>query len=210
MKNIILIAPPAAGKGTVSKLLVENDNYIQLSTGNILREMAAKDEELQKLLDSGCLVSDEIICKILKEKLIELKGKSYILDGFPRTINQAQIYDEIIKELGIDLGIVAYLDVPKEILLKRITSRLVCPKCGATYSTSNESLKPKNENICDMCNSDLIKRLDDSEETFELRYNTYMEKTNPLLDYYTNKGILHRIDAINSDETYRQVRQLIR
>lgn len=209
MKNIILVAPPAAGKGTLAKKL-EELGYISLSTGDMLREKSKKDEVLSDMMKKGTLISDDIVFKILEENLISLGDKNYILDGFPRTVNQAIMYDNLLEKLDKDIGVVIYLDVDKDILLKRTITRRICPNCKRSYSTITENLKPKKENICDVCKSPLIQRADDTEDIFEVRYDEYMNKTYPLINYYEEKNILHHINTTDSDETYKRVLKLIK
>lgn len=209
MKNIILVAPPAAGKGTLAKKL-EDLGYIPLSTGDMLREKSKKDEVLSDMMKKGTLISDDIVFKILEENLISLGDKNYILDGFPRTVNQAIMYDNLLEKLNKDIGVVIYLDVDKDILLKRTITRRICPNCKRSYSTITENLKPKKENICDVCKSPLIQRADDTEDIFEVRYDEYMNKTYPLINYYEEKNILHHINTTDSDETYKRVLKLIK
>lgn len=209
MKNIILVAPPAAGKGTLAKKL-EELGYISLSTGDMLREKSKKDEVLSEMMKKGTLISDDIVFKILEENLISLGDKNYILDGFPRTVNQAIMYDNLLEKLNKDIGVVIYLDVDKDILLKRTITRRICPDCKRSYSTITENLKPKKENICDVCKSPLIQRADDTEDIFEVRYDEYMNKTYPLINYYEEKNILHHINTTDSDETYKRVLKLIK
>ena len=209
MKNIILVAPPAAGKGTLAKKL-EELGYISLSTGDMLREKSKTDEVLNEMMKKGSLISDDIVFNILEEKIVSLDDKNYILDGFPRTVNQAIMYDNLLEKLDKDIGVVIYLDVDKDILLKRTITRRVCPNCKKSYSTITESLKPKKENVCDVCKSSLIQRTDDTEDIFEVRYNENMDKTYPLINYYEEKNILHHIDTTDSDETYKRVLKLIK
>ena len=209
MKNIILVAPPAAGKGTLAKKL-EELGYISLSTGDMLREKSKTDEALNEMMKKGSLISDDIVFNILEEKIVSLDDKNYILDGFPRTVNQAIMYDNLLEKLDKDIGVVIYLDVDKDILLKRTITRRVCLNCKKSYSTITESLKPKKENVCDVCKSSLIQRTDDTEDIFEVRYNEYMDKTYPLINYYEEKNILHHIDTTDSDETYKRVLKLIK
>lgn len=209
MKNIILVAPPAAGKGTLAKKL-EELGYISLSTGDMLREKSKTDEVLNEMMKKGSLISDDIVFNILEENLISLGDKNYILDGFPRTVNQAIMYDNLLEKLDKDIGVVIYLDVDKDILLKRTITRRICPNCKRSYSTITENLKPKKENICDVCKSPLIQRADDTEDIFEVRYDEYMNKTYPLINYYEEKNILHHINTTDSDETYKRVLKLIK
>ena len=175
MKNIILIAPPAAGKGTLAKSLSDNLGYVQLSTGDMLREQATTDETLREKMKTGALIDDATVFEALKNKLEKLGNTPYILDGFPRTVEQAKMYDELLKNMNKDLGIVIYLEVKKETLIKRVTSRVVCPKCKKPYNLMNEELLPKKAGYCDTCDVELIQRADDTEEVFEKRFKEYEE-----------------------------------
>lgn len=210
MKNVILIAPPAAGKGTLAKKLVDSFGYVQLSTGDMLRELAKEDENLRDMMKTGKLIDDETVFKALKAKLNKLGDTPYILDGFPRTVNQAVMYDELLHSINKDLGVVIYLDVDKEELKNRVTTRLVCPSCKTSYSTRNESLFPKEKDLCDSCKVNLIKREDDSEEVFYSRYDEYLKKTSPLVDYYESKGLLVRVNDVDSNVIFDKVSSLVR
>ena len=210
MKNVILIAPPAAGKGTLAKKLVDSFGYVQLSTGDMLRELAKEDENLRDMMKTGKLIDDETVFKALKAKLNKLGDTPYILDVFPRTVNQAVMYDELLHSINKDLGVVIYLDVDKEELKNRVTTRLVCPSCKTSYSTRNESLFPKEKDLCDSCKVNLIKREDDSEEVFYSRYDEYLKKTSPLVDYYESKGLLVRVNDVDSNVIFDKVSSLVR
>ena len=210
MKNVILIAPPAAGKGTLSKYLTDTFGDVQLSTGDMLRERAEEDTKLKEIMKTGKLIDDKTVFEALEAKLNKLGDTPYILDGFPRTVTQAVMYDELLQNMGKDLGVVIYLDVDKEELKKRVVTRLVCPKCKASYSTRNESLLPKEEGLCDNCRLELIQREDDTEEVFDKRYNEYLEKTSPLIDYYESKGLLVRISSSDANEIFKEASSLVR
>ena len=212
MKNIIFIAPPAAGKGTMSDILMEKYKYEHISTGDILRAMAAKKDDfgkkLQELLSSGVLVPDDIVYEAVKRKLSELNN-NFILDGFPRNIEQAKEYDRILENIGKDLGVVIYLDTPREILEKRITGRRLCKECGATYNVLTGVNAPKVENTCDKCGGELYQREDDNLESFDTRYNTFLEKTYPLVEFYENKNVLYRVKSVDVDNTMREIEAII-
>ena len=203
MKNIIFLAPPAAGKGTLSEMLVEKYGYGHISTGDLLREEVKAGTELGKeaegLMKAGKYVPDELIIKLIKNRITKPDCENgYILDGFPRTKVQAEKYDELLKGLGKDLGIVIYIDIDKEMAIKRACSRITCPKCGRIYNKYSAEMKPKQEGICDDCKVELTQRADETEETFIKRFDEYMEKTMPLYDYYKNKGVLETISAHES------------
>ncbi len=214
MKNIILIAPPAAGKGTLSEMLVEKYNYVHISTGDLLRDAAksktALGEKISNLLKTGELVTDEIVFDLLEKRLKEpdtLNG--YILDGFPRNLEQAKKYEEMLTKLNYDLGIVVFLNTSYETLKKRIVGRVVCQDCGSVYNTLTGVNTPKNANLCDKCGGLLYKRSDDNEESFKNRYETYTLKTKPLINYYKEKGNLFYIDGESKEQMMMEIEGLL-
>lgn len=214
MKNLILIAPPGAGKGTLAKALKEKYNYVHISTGDLLRAAASKGDELglqiKKMQEEGILVTDEIVYEVLKNRLKEDDCKNgIILDGFPRNVNQAVKYEEILSELNIDLGVVILLNVDQKVLVKRITGRRTCPECGEIYNIYNPAMTPKVENTCDKCGSTLFQRSDDNEEALKSRYATYLEKTQPLIDYYKEKGILQEVDSSEAKLALESVEKIL-
>ena len=211
MKNVILIAAPAAGKGTLAKMLVEKYNYEHISTGDLLRAETKKGTDLgnqiSDMLKTGKLVPDEIVFGLLEK---ELKGdNSYILDGFPRNKEQALKYEELLKRLNKDLGIVIVINTDYETLKKRIVGRMLCSNCGRIYNTLTGVNKPKVENICDVCGSNLYKRSDDNEESFKIRYETYLEQTKQLIEYYKNKNILYYINSDSKEKMLEEVEVLL-
>lgn len=215
MKSIILIAAPAAGKGTEAAYLKEQYNMPHISTGDILREKSKEDSELGRdinyKINNGIFVSDELIIEILKDRISkEDCGNGYILDGFPRNVAQAEAYKEMLEELGKDLGIVIVLDIDKKLAASRIAGRISCPDCKEVYNTSNDDMKPKTEGVCDKCGATLVKRADDNEETYMDRYNTYIEKTSPLIDYYEKQGVVYHVNSNNGrEETHAQVVKIL-
>lgn len=214
MRNIIFIAPPAAGKGTISEKLIDKYGYKHISTGNILRDMASRNDEfghsLKEMLSSGKLVPDEIVYETLKRRLLMNDlDDGYILDGFPRNLNQASEYDKILKEVGKELGVVIYLDTPKDILEKRIVGRRICSSCGATYNILTGVNTPTKEGICDKCGSNLYQRDDDNSESFKTRYETFIEQTYPLVEFYKNRNVLYSIDSIDPVDTMEKVEAII-
>ena len=214
MKNIIFIAPPAAGKGTMSELLIEKYGYIHISTGDILRGIAKSGTELgneiAKLLESGKLISDDIVYSAVRERLaMKDLDNGYILDGFPRNLSQAEEYDKILKEVNRDLGVVIYLDTPKDILEKRITGRRLCENCGATYNVLTGVNKPSEDGKCDKCGGNLYQRSDDNSESFAVRYNEFIEKTYPLVEYYKKNNALVSIESVEPDETLKAIEGVI-
>lgn len=213
MKNIVFIAPPAAGKGTQSDLLKEKYNMVHISTGDLLRAEVASGTEngnyIKKIMDEGLLVNDEIILKLLEKRLSAKDcNNGYILDGFPRTLDQAKAYDELADRLGKTIDYVIYLDIKREEAMKRITGRVSCPSCGAVYNEYVDIFKEKG--FCNKCQAKLEKRSDDNEETFNHRFDTYLDKTKPVIDYYKQKGLLYVVDSgVNKDYTFSQIKKII-
>lgn len=198
MKNILFIAPPAGGKGTISSKLVHDYGYIHISSGDLLRSVDKKSDlglVIEEKISKGELVSDEIIFSLLEDKLRNLKGKAFILDGCVRNINQAKKLTEILKVIDINLDLVILLNVPYESLLKRVLGRQNCPNCKEVYNIYTK--KPLNEGICDRCQNNLILRSDDNEETFKVRYQNYLNSSKDIIEYYQNAGILVSIDGEN-------------
>ena len=214
MKNIIFVAPPAAGKGTASEKLVSKFNYKHISTGDLLREARKKDDDLGRkiatLMDEGALVTDDIVLVLLKNTLKDIKNEAFILDGFPRNINQANALEEIFNNLQISDYVVIYLNIDFEKALNRTLGRLLCPNCKRGYNKDSALLKPKKDGICDTCGSTLITRSDDTKETFEIRFNNYMKETNPVLKYYQEKNKLCTISTDNNiDEIMQNIERVI-
>ena len=193
--NIIFVAPPAAGKGTQSNLLVEKYGLAHISTGDLLREESNSGSDLGNQLKveltTGKLISDEIVIDLLKKRLMKDDIKNgFILDGYPRSLEQARLLEGILNELNMKIDHVLYLDMDKELAMHRALGRLTCPECGKGYNKYEEVMKPKVDGKCDDCHVDLECRSDDNEETFKTRFETYVKNTEPLLDYYKDKGIL--------------------
>lgn len=212
MKNIVFIAPPASGKGTQSDLLVSKYGYNHISTGDLLREEIKSGSDLGKQIDelmkTGKLVNDDIVNSLLTKALSD-SDKTFILDGYPRNMTQVPFLDDILSKANKKVDAIIYLDVPYDLLLKRATGRLTCPKCAHTFHKYFN--KPLNDGICDYCGETLISRVDDNEEAFKVRYNSYIENTKPLLDYYKDKGNLHVIDKANTkEETFEEIEKVIK
>ena len=214
MKNVIFIAPPAAGKGTQSELLVNNYNYNHISTGDLLRDKQNDGSELgnriKELLKTGSLVEDSIVTVLLKEKLGIINGP-FILDGYPRNVEQAIILNNILSELNLSVDAVIYLNVDEDLAMKRALGRITCPNCKRTFNKYDKTRKPKLDNICDDCGIELVSRSDDNEETFKVRFKTYLENTKPLLDFYQEKNILHYIDNKETpEEIFESIKEVIK
>lgn len=191
--KLVLIGAPAAGKGTQAARLVEHYSIAHISTGDMLREEVAKETELGKeakaIMNAGGLVSDEIIIAMVKERIKKDDCKNgFILDGFPRTVVQAEKLDEMVT-----LDKVVYINAPDEVMLERLTARQTCPKCGATYNKL--FLPPKTAGICDKCGAELTQRKDDTVEAGKARIATFHEQSEPLVEFYTKKGILFEVDG---------------
>jgi len=210
MKNIIFVAPPAAGKGTQSDILVKNYGYNHISTGDLLREEVASGSSLGKELETkmanGELISDEIVNKLLENALKD--DKPFILDGYPRNEKQITYLEEILNKINKEIGVVIYLNVNENIACSRACGRLICPNCNKSYH--KVSNKPLKEGICDDCGNALISRSDDNEETFKVRFNTYIENAKPILNYYDSIGLLKVIDKDSIEEVSNEIEKVIK
>lgn len=202
--KLILLGAPGAGKGTVAKLLTKEDGSVQISTGDILRGAVQAGTELGKqaeaFMKAGDLVPDELIMGIMEKRLQEPDcAKGFLLDGFPRTIPQAEALKELLNKLDIKLDMAANLEVPREVILDRLTTRRTCSnaQCQAIYNV--KSNPPKQEGVCDKCGSPVVQREDETEEAISHRLETYNEKTAPLIGFYEKEGLLVNINATSSD-----------
>lgn len=203
--RLVLLGPPGAGKGTQAASMVEKYNIVHISTGDLLRAAVKAGTELGKeakgYMESGQLVPDTLILGLVEERIQkEDCQEGFLLDGFPRTPAQADALDEMLKKLGQKLDAVVNIEVPLDKLMVRLTGRRVCKKCGATYHVAfNPS--PKGD-LCGACGDALIQRADDTEATVKNRLDVYEQQTAPLIDYYTNAGI---IKNINGDQDIKKV-----
>ena len=192
--NLILVGPPGAGKGTLAERLIDNKGFIHISTGQILREALANKTkvglEAKAYMDKGELVPDEVVTRIVMEKLEEkdVQEKGFILDGFPRTLRQAELLDEGLKEDNIAIDSVVYLEANEETIIKRLSGRRACRECGRNFNIY--TMKPSAEGVCDSCQGELYQRDDDKEETVRNRLKVYSDSTAPLVGYYKEKGLL--------------------
>jgi adenylate kinase len=201
--KIILMGPPGAGKGTQAEKLVDLYQIPHISTGDMFRKAQKDGTELglkaKSYMDQGQLVPDEVTVGIVKERLAEADCKEgFLLDGFPRTVQQADALDTILAELDMALDCVVNIEVDKAFLVDRLTGRRVCRTCGATYHIANKA--PKVEGVCDKCGGELYQRGDDTIETVSNRLDVYAAQTAPLIDYYKSKGIMSSIDGSKSME----------
>jgi adenylate kinase len=201
--RIVLLGPPGAGKGTQAKLLQEKFQACQVSTGDILRNAVAEQspvgKEASEYINRGALVPDSVIVKLVAERLKDNDCRNgFILDGFPRTIPQAQSLEEIVKKMGVALHHVLLMQVPHGLIVERLAGRRTCRGCGAPYHRSFDP--PKQEGVCDRCGGELLQRDDDREETIRARLDVYDAQTAPLVDYYRQRGILREIDGVGKVE----------
>ncbi|HIC91085.1 MAG TPA: adenylate kinase [Syntrophaceae bacterium] len=211
--NLILLGGPGAGKGTQAKKLIEKYGIPQISTGDILRAAVKEGTELglkaKAYMDKGELVPDELVIGIIEERLKQPDcQKGYMLDGFPRTVVQADALDQVLRNMGSKIDHVISIDVDKEELVKRLTGRRTCRQCGAMYHIMFNP--PKKEGACDKCDGELYQRDDDNEETVRSRLEVYEKQTFPLIQYYKDKGLLRTIDGIGSiDEIFNRITKIL-
>lgn len=199
MLNIILMGPPGAGKGTQATRIIDAFHLPHISTGDIFRENIAKCTPLglqaKAIIERGDLVPDDLTIDLVKSRLMQPDcAEGYLLDGFPRTIAQAEALRELGPKIGRPVNLVIDITVPDEVLVERIAGRRVCPKCGASYNI--HSMKPQKEGVCDRCGADLIQRKDDNPESFQIRLDNYYAQTAPLVDFYKAEGIYHHFDGM--------------
>lgn len=196
--KIIMLGAPGAGKGTQAKMIADKYGVPHISTGDIFRANIKNGTELgmeaKKYMDQGLLVPDELTVKILLDRVANDDCRNgYVLDGFPRTIPQAEVLDNALNELGDKIDFAINVDVPDENIINRMSGRRACLSCGATYHI--EHIPPKAEGICDRCGKELILRDDDKPETVKNRLGVYHEQTQPLIDFYEKKGVLESVDG---------------
>jgi adenylate kinase len=210
----ILLGAPGAGKGTIAKLLADYDDSVQISTGDILRAAVKEGTDLGKqakaYMDRGDLVPDSLIMRIMEERLQEDDcQKGFILDGFPRTIPQAEELKKLLARLNISLDMVVNLDVPKEVILDRLTTRRTCsnPDCQEIYNI--KSKPPTADGTCEKCGYPVIQRDDETEEAILNRLDTYNEKTAPLIGFYQKEGLLSNIVSLDSKETVEAIKRAL-
>ncbi len=211
--NLILLGPPGAGKGTQAKRLQESLGIPQLSTGDMLRALASQGSELgikaKGFMDAGQLVPDDVMIDMIAERIDEPDcGKGFILDGFPRTLAQAEALDQMLGRLERKLDRVIEMAVDDEALVERITGRFACARCGAGYHDVFQ--RPREDNICDDCgHTEFVRRVDDTAETVRARLEAYHAQTAPLLPYYKKRGVLSPVDGMAEiDDVARQIETL--
>ena len=215
MKNIMFIAPPAAGKGTQAELVTAKYNLPHISTGDILRDIAKEDSEIgnyvAETMASGKLVKDDITYQLIEDRLAKDDCKNgFIIDGFPRNLDQAIEYDKILAKLGYEVGNVILLNIEPKTLEKRITGRRVCEDCRTIFNINDPANSPKIESVCDNCGGKLYQRKDDNLEAFQTRYAMYQEKTEPIIEHYRKQNVLHEVNGEDTVENvFKQVDEII-
>lgn len=211
--NILIMGPAGAGKGTMSDRIIENYDIPHISTGDMLRENVKNNtklgQEAKSYMDSGHLVPDEVINAMVEKRIQEDDAKKgYLLDGYPRTLVQAEAFEEIANRIGRSIDIVIALDVEFDALAKRITGRRICPNCKEIYHIDSKPTKVSG--ICDKCGTAVVQRSDDTVEQLKIRMDEYEKSTKPVIDYYESKGLVEHIDASKTpDEVYDQVKKAL-
>lgn len=197
--KIVLFGSPGSGKGTQAVILSERLNLKKISLGDILREEVKKDSsigrELKNYMEKGLLVPDKVVSKVIEENI---DSKNFILDGYPRNLNQAQNLDKILNKKGQKIDYFISLNIDEKIIVDRLSKRRVCKKCGANYHLDN--LPPKKEGVCDLCKGELIQRKDDNPEVIKKRWEVFLKESQQVLDFYEKKGKLLKIDAAGDKE----------
>lgn len=211
--KIIMLGAPGAGKGTQAKMIAEKYGLPHISTGDIFRANIKNGTELGKeakeYMDKGLLVPDELTVRLLLDRVAKDDCQNgYVLDGFPRTIPQAEVLDEELSKLGEKVDYAVNVDVPDENIVNRMSGRRACLSCGATYHVV--SIPPKKEGICDVCGSELVLRDDDKPETVQKRLKVYHEQTQPLIDFYEKKGVLRSVDGtLPMEEVFAAITEIL-
>lgn len=207
--NIILMGPPGAGKGTQSELMVREFGLIHISTGDMFRTAISNKTptglKAASYINQGLLVPDDVVIALVRERLSQDDCASgYLLDGFPRTIVQAEALKTLSKEIGRPVNMVINITADSEVLIQRVISRRVCLKCGASYNLVTK--KPLKDGICDNCGGELIQRKDDNRESFSTRLDAYLKQTEPLVGYYQKENLLHQVDGLQSvEDVFRDI-----
>lgn len=213
MKRLVLLGPPGAGKGTQAVRIAEKYQILHISTGDIFRanvkEGTPLGQKAKEYMDKGLLVPDELVCDLVEDRLSKDDCRNgYLLDGFPRTVFQAQHFDDYLKSNGIALDSVVDIEVDEDILLPRMIGRRVCRNCGKPYHV--ETMPPKKEGVCDVCGGEVYQRADDCEETVKNRFKVYQDQTSPLIEYYKESGLLAPIDGSKAmDEVFEDICALL-
>ena len=210
---VILFGPPGAGKGTQAKFIEEKFNIVQLSTGDMLRAKVRQQDPLaakiKQIFDAGALVPDDIMIDLIEDRIAQPDcANGFILDGFPRTVPQAEALDAMFAKKGLRLDAAIELKVDENALVERITGRCSCSQCGASYHAKFNP--PKVEGVCDACGGEIVCRTDDNEETVRARLKTYHDQTAPVLPYYQAQGVLEQVDGMASmDDVAQQIARIL-
>lgn len=208
------MGPPASGKGSQGPFIENYYHIPHISTGAMFRDEIKKGsklgQELKAILDKGQFVNDELTNEMVRNRLLEPDAKKgFLLDGYPRTVPQALYLDTFLESQGLKIDYAINLYADEDLLIKRVTGRRTCPKCGAIYNI-HSALKPKVENVCDVCGTKLVKRSDDTEDVIKERLVVYHNKTEPIINYYKEKGLIINVDgALSAEGTFLQFKQLI-
>lgn len=210
MRNLVLYAPPAAGKGTQCEMLEKKYGYSVISIGQVLRNNRSMDTEVGRIIietqDKGILTPDDIVAKAIDLELKKYAGKPIIIEGYPRNINQAKLLDTIL-----DNYIVINLDIPRDIAMKRTLGRVTCSNCKKLYNIYDSALAPKVEGICDECGAKLDIRSDDNESSFKVRFDVYEENAPAILDFYKKKDMLYIVDSsVSKENTSAQIEEVLK
>ena len=210
--NILVLGKPGAGKGSVAEVFKEKMDIFHLSTGDIFRKEMKEETELgilaKSFIDKGNLVPDEVTNEIIKSVLVKNPSLNYLFDGYPRTVNQAKFLKKAMAELGIKLDGVFDLEVDDELVVERLSSRRVCRNCGMIYNTRNH--RPKVDGVCDQCGGEIYQRADDEADAIRERLVVYNNQTKPLIEYYEEEHLLHKVDAtLDSDLLYDDIIRII-
>jgi len=208
--KVILLGPPGAGKGTIAKALMQLDGSVQISTGDILRAAIAEGSDLGKQVEAamaaGNLVTDQLIMDIMEQRLQQEDcQQGYLLDGFPRTIPQAEALKALLARLGEKLDCALELDIPREVIIDRLTTRRTCTNCGEIYNV--KSKPPKVDGICDVCGNVIVQRADETEEAIENRLQVYNDQTAPLVDFYRDEGLLVSVQTSDLEPVVAAIRE---
>jgi adenylate kinase len=208
---LVFLGPPGAGKGTQAKLLSQRMGFLHIATGDLLREAVKNQTPLGKkakeYMDRGELVPDELIVQLIEETMP--KDGNVILDGFPRTVNQALALEDMLKGKGKKISKVLFFDIPDQVIIDRLSGRRVCSKCGAVYHVKYNP--PKIEGVCDLCGGSLVQREDDKEEVVKKRLEVYRKQTRPLIEFYQDRNIIYKLDAKKGvEELFEEVKDLVR
>lgn len=211
-RNLVLLGGPGAGKGTISAMLKESAPFLHISTGDLLREEVKAGTELGKkakeLMDNGKLVPDEVVAGMVKDALQKDQKKyGIILDGYPRTVNQARLLEQVLNELGRPLDAVVYLHGDDDFLLRRLTSRIMCRKCNRIYNKYN--MAPKVDGVCDDCGGEIYQRDDDSEASARKRLKVFHDQTTPLIDFYKEKGLLLQVSCGERHQVFAELQKVL-